>query len=145
MHAATVDQLLDTAEQMGDDADVLAGGPEAGFPLGFVPEVARADAVLRAARDIPAGQDFHRSHVLSWLYQIGRMRLFSPLRAWPRRPDWRWTVDTPADLDMAQAAFTCFGDRWANVSYSEMVELLDGRPDITALNQSVRQKMLTAG
>lgn len=143
MDAGALDRMLDAAERM--DGDLLAGGPESGFPLGYIPEVARGDTLLRAAREIPAGQDYHRSHVLSWLYETGGARPFPMPDSWPRRPDWRWTVDTPADLGMARAAFACFGERWATASYPEMVALLDRRPEIAAMNRGVRQKTLTEG
>jgi spore coat polysaccharide biosynthesis protein SpsF len=143
MHWGTLDLLLDAAERMGA-FDVLAGGPGAGFPLGFTPEIARASAVLQAAHDIPEQEQFHRTHVLSWLYQIGRAARF-PLPSWPNRANWRWTIDTPQDLAMAQAAFRCFGARWKILSYPEMVEILDRHPEITKMNQNVRQKATCEG
>jgi spore coat polysaccharide biosynthesis protein SpsF len=96
MHAEIVDLLLAAAEETRG-ADVI-GPPSPGFPLGFLPQVARAEAVLRAARDILAADSHHRSHVLSWLYQTQRFESFPlpaptgggpliPLKTttWPRR------------------------------------------------------------
>jgi spore coat polysaccharide biosynthesis protein SpsF len=143
MDAVTVDLLLRAAEE-GGSADVVHSGPALGFPLGFVPEVARAEAVLRAARDIPAAQPHHRAHVLSWLHQTGRLHWLVLPAGWPARRHWRWTVDTPEDAAMARAAFGAFGTAWSTITYPEMVAVLDARPDIVGLNAHIGQKPLSA-
>ena len=90
-------------------------------------------------------QPYHRAHVLTWLYQTGRVGALVVPDNWPGRPEWRWTVDYAADLDMAQQAFALLGDRWDSAGYAEIVALLDRHPEIVALNQQQRQKTAEEG
>jgi spore coat polysaccharide biosynthesis protein SpsF (cytidylyltransferase family) len=89
---------------------------------------------------IGEAEAFHRAHVTSAIPDCLTVRLVDELQ--PPRPAWRWTVDTAADLQMAQAAFELFGDQWPTIQYGSMVAILDERPDITSLNRHVPQKAL---
>ena len=115
------------------------------LPLGYVPEIARGSAILRAESEVPSDQPHHRAHVLSWLYKTDEaVQLATPDR-WPARPQWRWTVDTPLDLEMADRCFRLFGDDWRRLTYPEMVRILDAAPEVAQLNAHERQKDETEG
>jgi len=143
MHGEVVD-LLSKALDLAPVAAVVGPGPEAGMPLGFVPQIARAETLLEAEAAIAQGEEFHRSHVLSWLATHGRSVTFAPPASWPHRPAWRWTVDEPADLAMAQAAFAAVADP-LTARYPELVAALDADPSIPALNARISQKTLEQG
>jgi spore coat polysaccharide biosynthesis protein SpsF (cytidylyltransferase family) len=128
-----------------DGADVLGALSVSEFPRGYVPQLARAAAVLASARAIPATEPHHRSHVLSWFEQVGRTRAFARPASWPARQDWRWTVDHPADLRMAQQAFELLGPTWPNAGYEEIVQALDGHINIPLINSGLMQKPLQEG
>lgn len=115
------------------------------LPLGFGVELARTDALLRAADTIGPETPHHRAHVTSWLATHANARALPTPLDWPDRPDWRWTVDTYQDLAMARSAFRLFGARAASIGYAEMVEALDAHPEITGMNAQVAQKPLEAG
>jgi len=68
-----------------------------------------------------------------------------PPEDWPRRPDWRWTVDTPEDLAMAEAAFARLGAAAVDASYGRIVRSLDAEPAIPATNAHVAQRALCEG
>jgi len=121
------------------------GGPLPVFPLGYAPQLARAEDVVASEATIPEDQPFHRSHVLSWLRANAKPHTLRAPASWPKRPDWRWTVDTLRDLEMTHDAFALFGDAWRDISYVDMVAALDTRPDITDHNRDVRQKALHEG
>ena len=148
--APVVDALIaaraaDTDAKREDAAAIEAYRPAPGRPLGYGVELVRAEALRRASADIPAHQPHHRAHVTSWLSLNGRIEL-APLPAdWPARPDWRWTVDTYEDLAMARSAFRLFGSEAATIDYPAMVRLLDGVPEIAAMNEHVAQKKLEEG
>jgi spore coat polysaccharide biosynthesis protein SpsF len=136
---ATVRSLLRLARSADRSVDcVHAGGEPRHYPIGFVPEVARVEALRRLDRTIPVTEAFHRTHVTSAIPEDATLRLTGELG--PPRPTWRWTVDTADDLRMARAAFALFGLAWPTIEYSRMVALLDARPDITLLNSHVTQR-----
>jgi spore coat polysaccharide biosynthesis protein SpsF (cytidylyltransferase family) len=114
------------------------------LPLGYCPEAVRATALLEADAAIH-DQPHHRSHVTSWLRAEGRSRALDLPADWPRRPEWRWTIDTTADLEAARAAFALFGGAWPQIGYPDMVARLEGHPEVVAINAGVRQKLLSEG
>lgn len=144
MDGAIVDRLIAEIPTL-PNVDGVAGPPAAGFPLGYVPQLARASAVLEASRVIPADQPYHRTHVLSWLQVGGRFRNLACPTGWPRRPEWRWTVDHPADLHMARKAFELLGESWPSAGYPEIVARLDENPETPLLNAGLSQKALHEG
>jgi spore coat polysaccharide biosynthesis protein SpsF len=113
------------------------------YPLGFAPEVARVEALRRLNDSIPVTESFHRAHVTSAIDEQAISRLRDEKA--PRRPHWRWTIDTEADLRMARAAFSLFGPGWSTIEYAAMVRVLDDHPEVTSLNNHVIQKSLTDG
>jgi spore coat polysaccharide biosynthesis protein SpsF len=130
------------ADAQGDVDHVGEASPRS-LPLGYVPEVVRAETVTRmAAMALPA---HHRSHVTSWARESGRSAGWFPPAQWPARPGWRWTVDTDDDLAMADEAFTLFGDRAETIDYAAMVRELDVRPDITGRNAGIQQRAVIEG
>ena len=144
--AVVVDALVERALAAGPDAALVQEAPEGRrLPLGYAPQVARASALLEAEARIPSDRPWHRTHVLTFVAeQQGVTPLHVPA-AWPARPAWRWTVDTPADLAMADAAFRLLGDRADAADYPELVALLDAHPELVALNLGTRQKGISEG
>lgn len=140
--AAVVDLVAEAADA-ADAADHVGSTLEPALPLGYLPEAVRGSALVGLAETpLPA---HHRAHVTSALRKAGRSAPLALPRGWPHRPEWRWTVDTAADLAMADAAFRAFGSAWRTIDYPAMVELLDRRPDIVDRNAEVRQKGVTEG
>lgn len=139
--ATTVRALLSIAGSAdGAVGSIRSAWQPRHFPLGFVPEMARTEALRSLDTTIGEAEAFHRAHVTSAIPDCLTVRLVDERQ--PPRPTWRWTVDTAADLQMARAAFELFGDRWPTIQYASMVEILDERPDIISLNSHVPQKAL---
>jgi spore coat polysaccharide biosynthesis protein SpsF len=146
LDGAIVNALIDALPDAEKSASLIGIGDELPvFPLGYGAQLAKATDVVESESQIPDDQFFHRSHVLSWLRLNATTALADVPAGWPRRPEWRWTVDTEIDLRMARAAFGVFGDRWPEIDYPKMVAALDAHPDIAAINRDVRQKELTEG
>lgn len=138
-----VDRLVKAALDGGASSPHVAPREPRSLPLGYAPEVVRGDALLAIARDdLPA---HHRAHVTSAIRERGGSSAWDPPAAWPRRPGWRWTVDTPDDLAMADAAFRAFGPGAASIDYPAMVECLDLLPEVTARNAMVAQRSADEG
>jgi len=144
--AAVVDLLVERAQRGGAGvALVQEDQARRTLPLGYCQQVARADALLEAERRIAADQPWHRTHVLTWVAEhLGVTSLEAPAD-WPARPDWRWTVDTPDDLALADAAFRLLGPRADVAGYPEVAALFDAHPALAVQNRGTRQKGLTEG
>lgn len=139
--AATVRALMGIAARAdGAVCSIRSGREPRHFPLGFIPEMARTEVLHHLDASIGEADAFHRAHVTSAIPDRLTARFVD--EAQPSRSSWRWTIDTPADLQMARAAFELFGDQWPTIEYADMVALLDTRPDITSLNGHVPQKTL---
>lgn len=144
--AALVDALVRARDALAETKeDATEGGanaievlrPGGGRPVGYGVELVRTDALRRASAAIPPNQLHHRVHVTSWLSVHGRSESVDLPSDWPERPAWRWTVDTYEDLAMARSAFRLFGSEAATIDYPAMVRLLDGVPEIAAMNERV--------
>lgn len=143
---AIVNRLLGALPDAEKSASLVGyDGEVPVFPLGYGAQLARASAVVDSEDEIPDEESFHRSHVLTWLRVHGQNHSVSPPKNWPRRPDWRWTIDTELDLQMARRAFALFGSRAVEIGYCDMVDALDACPDIVAINRCVQQKEVSEG
>ena len=148
--APVVDILVAARDELAASKDEEAKSIElirtrGGRPVGYGVELIRADALRRASTAIAPDQFHHRVHVTSWLSVNGRIESVALPANWPERPSWRWTVDTYEDLAMARSAFRLFASEVATIDYPTMVALLDGVPEIPALNAHVVQKKLEEG
>jgi spore coat polysaccharide biosynthesis protein SpsF (cytidylyltransferase family) len=145
MDGPIIDLMLDRSLATSGVEVVGPCEKENPFPLGYLPQVARADAVLRSEAEIPADQEYHRVHVLSWLSRGAHRLAFSLPPDWPARPGWRWTVDTYDDYQMMRAAFELLAERWSTASYLDLVDLFDAHPEVAAMNENLAQKDLEDG
>lgn len=137
--SSIVGHLIGAAGAAPAHVDLIGDvSPDRQFPLGYIPEVIRRSALLRLQNELPVDEAHHREHVTSAL--IPHHSAPFRLSQLPRRPEWRWTVDTLEDLHMAQAAFSMVGADWRCAEYVDFVQILDQRPDIVAINGHVVQK-----
>lgn len=120
-------------------------GKENFLPLGYVPEIVRAESLLQAEAQIPQNMSYHKCHVTSWVKQNMNIGFLDIPDFWKARGHWRWTVDTMKDYEMASRAFEMFGNSWTSVRYSDMVSLLDQHPETTEINLNVEQKSIEEG
>jgi spore coat polysaccharide biosynthesis protein SpsF (cytidylyltransferase family) len=57
-----------------------------------------------------------------------------------RRPEFRLTVDTPEDLDLAREIFKSLYKKGSIISLSDVIQLLDDNPDLCKINSMIKQK-----
>lgn len=138
-----IDDLVRVARESPAQTQHIVGREPRSLPLGYAPEIVRADALLGIATvDLPA---HHRAHVTSAIRERGGSSFWDPPASWPPRPGWRWTVDTPEDLAMADAAFRAFGPSAASIDYPSMVDYLDRMPEVTSYNAMLVQRAVEEG
>ncbi len=91
-----------------------------------------------------ASESHQRSHVTPYIWQNpGLFRLLS-VTGEKDYSAYRWTVDTPEDMEFAQAVY----DRMGNVdafSWHDVLKMLSREPDLIDINRHVEQKALEEG
>ncbi|MGY6531414.1 cytidylyltransferase domain-containing protein [Glycocaulis sp.] len=123
--------------------DHLSCGSDGGYPRGINAEIVSRGALETAARE--AVEPFEREHVTPFLYtRPDRFRLVkmeAPQEL--RRPDYRITVDEPADMAMMEALIEGIGADPLTISLYDVVAFLDANPEVAAINGDVHQKHFT--
>jgi spore coat polysaccharide biosynthesis protein SpsF len=102
------------------------------FPEGLDIEAFRFSALATAAKE--ANLPSEREHVTPFIWKRPERFKLHNFEHDKNLSDWRWTVDKQADLDFMRAVFGAFDGRGGQFSYREVIALLDGRPDIRAIN-----------
>lgn len=112
------------------------------YPRGLDTEVITMAALSRAWRE--AKEPYQRVHVTPYFYQNAQLfRLLSV----PNGTDlshYRWTVDTPDDLEFVRLIYGRFANR-NTITWQEVITLLQQEPALSALNQHIQQKALHEG
>jgi spore coat polysaccharide biosynthesis protein SpsF len=124
------------------------------YPIGLDIEVCSFIALERAWRE--ADQPHQREHVMPYLYQnspvfdslhlpVGEIQV-SPgqfrILLINHEPDYgalRWTVDTPADLELLREIYARFPGR-DDFSWLEILDLFQREPQLAAINAEVQHK-----
>jgi spore coat polysaccharide biosynthesis protein SpsF len=113
----------------------------AGWPIGIAAEVCRMDAFRAAMHEATAAAD--REHVMPYLYsnperfRIGTLPRAEPGPAGGER--WRYTVDTPEDMEVA----TALADRLGHgppVRLADLEAIMAAEPELARINANVVQK-----
>ncbi len=135
------------------------------YPIGLDVEVCTFEALERAWKE--ARQPHQREHVMPYLYEDMQPAgdafrhpdfplTHATLTPWESRrgfrilrmdhdPDYghyRWTVDTPPDLDALRRIYANFGNR-DDFSWRNVIALYRARPELAAINAAVQHKSLT--
>ncbi len=139
-----VTKLIEIANSADENTNLICDLPtDRQFPLGFMPEIFRARALIDVESRIPAEENFHRSHVTS-MFLNGSAQAIR-INDLPSRPAWRWTIDTLEDLTMAQEVFMKFGAEWKTISYDRMVQIVDLNLYLMDINSQIAKKDIQNG
>jgi spore coat polysaccharide biosynthesis protein SpsF len=107
------------------------------LPRGLDVEIIRADTLRTLDR---LATDHHRVHVTSYAYTHPELFRVLGVTLTPDRSALRLTLDTEEDWALVRAVTDHFGD--VAVPMAKLVDWLDGRPALRAINAEVRQKSL---
>ena len=111
------------------------------YPRGLDTEVMSFRALERAWRE--AHQPYERSHVTPYIYENpGKFKVLS-VTGDCDYSEFRWTLDTPQDLEFVRAVYDRMGSE--QFLWSDVIRLLEREPELGAINQSVVQKALHEG
>ncbi|MGA8617152.1 MAG: glycosyltransferase family protein [Candidatus Sulfotelmatobacter sp.] len=108
------------------------------YPRGLDTEVISLQALQSAWHEARKG--YQRTHVTPYIYEDpGRFRTLSV----SGDEDWsayRWTVDTPEDLEFVRAIYS--RGEGKNFLLSDVLQLIQREPELAEINRSVAQKAL---
>ena len=104
------------------------------FPVGTDTEVCTFSALERAWRE--ADEPHHREHVMPYLYEVpGQFRTLH-VRSDQDYSRYRWTVDSPEDLELVRQVYAHFSGR-DDFTWLEVLELYDREPGLASMNAEV--------
>jgi len=107
------------------------------YPKGLDVEVCSFEALVRAWTE--ATERYEREHVMPYLYaREDRFRIYI-LQHTPDLGHVRIAVDEPADLELVRAVYRHFEGR-IDFAWEAVVDFLEARPELGALNAAVVQK-----
>lgn len=109
------------------------------FPRGLDVEVFTFEALTRACRE--AREAHQREHVTPYLYEHPELFHLASVTGEDDRSQYRWTLDTPEDLQLIREIYKQLRDR-DDFDWREALHVMEREPELCALNSHVLQKSL---
>jgi spore coat polysaccharide biosynthesis protein SpsF len=124
------------------------------YPIGLDVEVCTFAALKKAWQE--ASEPQHREHAMPYLYEGVELQTINRRLQTGTSPrgfrvallhnttdfgDYRWTVDTPADLEFIRQAYSRF-DRRDNFTWQEVLDLVHDHPELMKINAGIQHKTL---
>lgn len=124
------------------------------YPIGLDVEVCTFAALEKAWKE--SSEIFHREHVMPYLYEGVELSVVSRQLSAGVSPrgfriallnhttdfgDYRWTVDTPEDLEFIRQVYGRFNGR-DDFSWKEVLEVVHNEPQLMQINAAVKHKTL---
>ncbi len=124
------------------------------YPIGLDVEACTFSSMQRAWKE--SKEVFHREHVMTYLYENVEMTRQSRTLETGTSPrgyniallhhttdfgDYRWTVDTPEDLEFMRQVYSRFDGR-DDFTWKEVLDLVHDEPELMKINAGVQHKTL---
>lgn len=109
------------------------------YPRGLDVEVMKFETLSLAWQE--AVEIYQRVHVTPYIYQNPDKFSLLAITAETNHSDYRWTVDTPEDLEFAQSIYARL-DNNETFNWQDVLSLLAQEPDLIDLNRRICQKSL---
>jgi spore coat polysaccharide biosynthesis protein SpsF len=138
---ALVDEVVDRWRREPQHYDFVANTLVRRYPRGLDVALVTAAALVRASAHASGTE---RVHVTPYIRDDRNGFRLCSVEGPEDLGDLRWTLDEPADLTFLQAVYrelTPFPD----YSWRRVLALLRQRPDLSAINEAVRQKVTHEG
>ena len=131
------DHVITSFQQADPPVDYASNKIPQSYPRGLDTEVFTIKALEDTARR--AVEPYQRSHVTIYMYEHpDEFNLLSVVSD-VDRADWRWTVDTPEDLQFVREIYSRLGPE-GRFGWRDVIDLLEERPDLRNINSSIAQK-----
>lgn len=112
------------------------------YPTGLDAEVFGMNALARAWKE--ANQSFQRVHVTPYIYQNPNLFLLRSVVGDKDYSAYRWTVDTPEDLEFVRTMYDRLGNR-DTFNWRDALGIMAEHPGIAKINRHIHQKALQEG
>jgi spore coat polysaccharide biosynthesis protein SpsF len=138
-----LDEMLVIFRSANRDAvkvDYLSNVERRTFPRGLDAEIFTFAALDRARKE--ARLDYEREHVTPYIHlhpEWFRIRSFAGAADLSHH---RWTLDTPEDWELIKAVYDALSPHGELFSTTDVLKLLNERPELAKLNAHVEQKKL---
>ena len=110
------------------------------YPRGLDTEVFTWHALEKAW--LEARKSYQREHVTPYIYENPSLFKLLPVSAEKDYSQYRWTVDTPEDLDFMRAVSEKLN--LAEATWEQVLRLLEQEPALAMINSHIEQKKLVA-
>lgn len=136
---AEIDHVLD--EYYSSKADFAANRLpppwKRTYPIGLDTEVCSFIGLERAWKEATAKHE--REHVMPYFYDQEERFKIHILQHEPDLSSCRWTLDTPADLELLRQVVLRLGGRM-DVTWQEVLTLFEREPELAQINAAVQHK-----
>jgi spore coat polysaccharide biosynthesis protein SpsF len=109
------------------------------YPRGLDTEVFTSAALERAWRE--ARDLYEREHVTPYFYEHPNTFRMASVSSAVDYSRYRWTLDTREDLELLRAIYARFDSRH-DLSWQDVIALMEREPELAELNSQVLQKSL---
>jgi spore coat polysaccharide biosynthesis protein SpsF len=124
------------------------------YPIGLDVEVCTFAALEKAWKE--STESFHREHVMPYFYEGVELSAISRQLSEGISPrgfriallnhttdfgDYRWTVDTPEDLEFMRQVYSHFDER-DDFTWKEVLDVVHTRPELMQINANIKHKTL---
>ncbi len=134
MLADNLHTFLDADPRLDFAANRLPG--ERTVPIGLDAEICTIGALEIAWRE--AQEPHQREHVMPFFYEHPQRFRILHIKHQPDYGHYRWTVDTPEDLELVRKVVAHFKDD--QFSWKEVLVLFESQPELARINAAVRHK-----
>jgi len=111
------------------------------YPRGLDTEVFSMETLARAWRE--ASLPYQRAHVTPYIYENPAKFKMVSVAGEGDFSGYRWTVDTPEDLEFVRAIYKHFENQ--RFGWRDILELLEREPELVEMNRAIAQKALHEG
>ena len=142
---AGLKRMIENFNSLNNEIDYMSDFDFGYFPAGAFAEVFSVPKFLMGIESIPNVEPWHRAHVTTWMRKTTRISSLLLPNDFVSRPNWRWTVDYSEDLRFIHQLINKLGESWINLSYPEIVKVIDRNPELVRINSRMKQKPIELG
>jgi spore coat polysaccharide biosynthesis protein SpsF len=123
----------------GQQADYASNALSPTYPRGLGTEVFTREALHRAWDETDQG--YEREHVTPYFYEHPQLFRLVSVVGPTDYSHYRWTLDTPADLELIRAIYARMSNR-DDFGWRDALALMESEPELAKINSHILQKPL---